>query len=117
MANPEIDQVSQPEQGDQQQVESRPEELSLPEHIEEGTGIQATPTQLQSLTDDSGQVVAQSHPGEPELEVISIETDPETAHTWSGGKFEDSKTWLGVRVIRRVKQAILSGRKIIIGGN
>jgi hypothetical protein len=115
MANPEFEQAQLSEQNGDHRVESRPEDLAIPEHIEQGTGVTSVPSQATSLTDDQGQMVAQSQPEPPNISAIQIPADPQTAQSWSQGSSDDSSTWLGVFVIRKVKQAIALGRKIIIG--
>ncbi len=118
MANPEIDQNQQLEQHvDNGLVESTPEVPAVSEQLHEDTGVSAVPAQPTSLTDDQGQTIAQTVPPEPDPNAMPIPVDPHVAQAWADTKNdEDAKTWLGVQVIRWVKQAIASGRNIIIGG-
>ena len=114
MANPETEPIQQPEVNGQ--VESRPEDIAIPEHIEHATGVQATPSQATGLTDDQNQITVQAVPN-PDPTAIQLPAEPHTAQTWSSGSPEDASTWLGVFVLRKVKQAIALGRKIIVGGS
>ena len=110
MANPEIEPKNGAESG---VVRETPTDIEIPEHIERDLGVKPTSSQPKSITDDTGQKVVQAIPSDDKA-AISIPADPSFAATWSQGSIDDSSTWLGVFILRKLKQALMMGRKVII---
>lgn len=109
MSKPEID----TEQMNESVVNFTPEEVEIPEDVEKFTGVRAQPSSPTSMTDDSGQTVAQAVPDDT-TPVITIPADPATAHNMSTGSADDANTWLGIWILRRLKQAILWGKRVVV---
>lgn len=116
MTTPEIEKQSMPEPIQQVQENFSPEqEKHLQEH-----GIEVRPTAMQNVTDDQGQVIAQStDPANQSQSTpqVTIPVDQTTAQTWSKGSINDSQTWYGVKIIRTIKQALHNSWKLVIGKN
>lgn len=113
MASPEQQPTGQPEQPGE--IQERPDALSLPEQLEQDTGVRTIPHKPTGTTDDqTGQTTAQAVPPDDQTPIV-LPADPQQAQAWSQGSGDDSSTWLGFLILRKVKQAIAMGRKIIIG--
>lgn len=100
-----------------EQVQVIPEQVDVHQSLVEA-GVTPQPTQPPSLT-QSGQVVAQSvgtiAPTTQPIQTIQVPADQNQAIQWSGGSVNDSSTWLGLFILRRLKQAIQNGWRIVIG--
>lgn len=110
-----VEQEPVPKQQVEQQpaVEVRPGTVG--QQIEQAAPGVVVQPQPDPLVQDQ-QVVAQPHPAPPAPEAIELPTDPDTAQAWvDSGTPEEARTWLGVVIIRKVKQAILAGKRIIVG--
>ena len=74
----------------------------------------------QTMKDDQGNTVIQGQPisqptsKEPQIE---IPTDQIHAEEWSHGASDDSRTWLGWEILRKIKIAFQRGWKVIIRQN
>jgi len=111
MAQPEYEQKS----GETPLVQEVPTTPEIPEEIERKDGVKAIPNQPTQLTDDNGNITAQPVPDpSDDSNAITIPADPTDAQAWSQGKTEESRTWLGVYILRKIKQAIHLGLKVFV---
>ena len=97
-------------------VQERPEQMIVPERIQD----LAKPTQTQvtaQVTDDQGQQLIQT--SQTTLPVITIASDvtDDQLEELSKGSSLDSITWLATFWIRAIKKAMHFGRKIVRGSN
>ncbi len=95
-------------------IEFTPEEVDIREGLQR-EGVQPRPASPQPVTGDQGQPLAQPT-GQGGMIPAQIPVSGAQAKTWSRGSPSDSKTWLGVYVLRKIKQALLFGWKVVIGG-
>lgn len=116
MANPEIlpQQVAPPEV---QHVAHTPE---IPPQIEQATGVQAVPANPQQLQAQDGQVLAQpTAPPVQTMENLPPVNIPAQSYVqleqMSKGDPDNTSTWFGVKWIRNIKQAVISGKRVIFG--
>jgi hypothetical protein len=100
-----------------QEVQHIPEQIDVSERLAE-QGVTAVPTQAQTVRDNSGQVIAQgiapASPSQPAV-TVTLPADQNQATVWSQGAPTDSSTWLGFYILRKFKQALSNGWKILIG--
>jgi hypothetical protein len=116
MTTPEIEKQKVPESIQRVQESFSPEqEKRLQEY-----GVEVRPQNAGNLTDDQGNIIAQSTATDDQAQSnikVSVPVDDATAQTWSHGSINDSQTWLGVRIIRTIKQALHNGWKLVVGQN
>lgn len=116
MTNPEIEKQAIPESIQQVQEGFSPE---TEKHLQE-FGVEVRPQNAATLTDDQGNVIAQSTAADDQAQnniQVSVPVDENTAESWSHGSINDSQTWLGVRIARTIKQALHNGWKLVVGQN
>jgi hypothetical protein len=77
-------------------------------------GAQVRPTSPKPVKDDQGRVIA-GDTGKNAGVTIQVQADQSQATNWSHGSPSDSKTWLGVTILRKIKRALHYGWKIVIG--
>lgn len=117
MAFPEIDQ----QQGQPEIVQQVPEQVEIPAEVEQGTGVQATPSQPQALQFPNGQIAAQPVPtphddlNVPTFKVTDFENQ-EQVEKYSQGNATDSITWKAVGFLRLIHQKALKNIRVIFGG-
>lgn len=100
------------------EVQHVPQTPEIPAHVEQGTGMQAVPSDPQQLQTLQGQVLAQpTNPTpqtDPNAPTVTIPAhSQEQLVQMSQGNPDDSSTWFGVEWLRRLKQAIHSGIRAI----
>ncbi|OGM11775.1 hypothetical protein A2Z22_04365 [Candidatus Woesebacteria bacterium RBG_16_34_12] len=97
-------------------IKTRPEDVSIPEHIEKKEGI--VPRQAQftaQVTDDQGQPLIQT----PQAKTITIQLPADQVQLAALAKGSPSKalTWFAQFWLRLIKKAIHFGWKIVKGSN
>lgn len=94
-------------------VELRPEQIEVPEHIEKA-GVQPTQTQFQQrVQDDDGTDLVQS----PAISVPTIEIPNSEAELeqMSKKKPTEASTWFGIYWLRMIRKALHYGWKVVLG--
>lgn len=118
MAAPERQPISRSEQGGRGQVEQRPEQISLPERLEQDTGAQAVPAQPQAaqqqIQDSQQQAISDDQSAQT---VVSVPYDQATLHDMAKGSPQDAKTWYGVFWDRYILGALRLGKRVVVGNN
>lgn len=96
-------------------VEVRPEDFpEIPEEIEAKEGVKATKSSFDAkIEDQDGKPMVES-PATKDV-TITIPTEIEKIETLSKGSTDDSVTWWATYYLRKVKQALKNGWRIITG--
>lgn len=119
MANPETLLERELPQPIEHAVTATPEQLDAANFQE--TGIHAIPAHPQSVTDDNGQIIAQtSDPTQHSqadqiIHQVKVAMDEPTAEHYAKGNINDSVTWSGVFVLRQIKIALSKGWQLVVG--
>jgi len=115
MAHPEL----QPQTHAPPEVQHVPQTPEIPADVEQETGMQAVQTHPQKLQTPEGQVLAE--PVSPiadstEETTVTIPAQSQAElEQMSKGDSTNTSTWFGVGWLRRIKQAVVSGKKVIFG--
>jgi len=79
-------------------------------------GVQRRPVSPKTITDDSGQVVAQSvgDGSDGAIETVEVPYTEDQARAVSKGDVSDAKTWFGAMLLRKIKKAFVQGLSVIV---
>ena len=95
-------------------IETRPEDVSIPEHIEKKEGVIPRQTQFTAQVTDDGKPLIKT----PQAKTVTIQVpaDQTQLTQLSKGSPVNALTWFSVFWLRMIKKAIYFGWRVVRGG-